>query len=148
MMNNRPWVEIAEYVSIAASVVGSVVSVVSGQLIYAVLPLSISLVLNVVNRRRIEQLSRQSSATAIAQKQQLKSAIATMAQEARILVTAVEQLHQQQSNLNQSLSPIQAQLDALTEQFKKRPELEQIKGLTAVITALQHYLDRLPKPDK
>lgn len=47
--------EIVEYVSIAGSVVGWAVAIATGQFIYAAVPLSISLLLNLLNRLRLEQ---------------------------------------------------------------------------------------------
>ncbi|MBC7824486.1 MAG: hypothetical protein H7126_11555, partial [Candidatus Parcubacteria bacterium] len=46
---------VVEYTSTAASVVGVVISALSQQAIYAAAPLSLSLCLNLVNRRRFEQ---------------------------------------------------------------------------------------------
>jgi uncharacterized coiled-coil protein SlyX len=45
---------------------------------------------------------------------------------------------------NRCVDAMQAQLDSLTEQFRTRPELEQIDSLSAVIVALKQSLDRLP----
>lgn len=54
MNNRRNWLEIFEYISIAGSIVGSVVAVISQQMIYAATPISLSLVLNLLNRKRWE----------------------------------------------------------------------------------------------
>lgn len=54
MQNHRRWLEIVEYLSIAGSIVGSVVAVAYQQILYAATPLSLSLLLNLVNRRRID----------------------------------------------------------------------------------------------
>jgi len=54
---------LAEYVSLAAAVVGSAASVASQQMVYASAPLSLSLVLSLLNRRReTHELSQSSEA--------------------------------------------------------------------------------------
>ena len=58
---------VVEYTSTAASVVGVVISALSQQAIYAAAPLSLSLCLNLVNRRRFEQQAEQRFNGAIAQ---------------------------------------------------------------------------------
>ncbi len=67
MKNKRNWLEVVEYVSIAGSIVGSVVAVISQQVIYAATPVSLSLVLNLINRQRWENGSRQGGADDIIQ---------------------------------------------------------------------------------
>lgn len=73
MTNQRSWIEIAEYISLAGSIVGSVVAVVSKQLIYAATPVSLSLLLNLVNRQRWEYLNRQNTARNLTQVERLFS---------------------------------------------------------------------------
>ncbi|MBW4679086.1 MAG: tetratricopeptide repeat protein [Microcoleus vaginatus WJT46-NPBG5] len=51
------WLEIAEYITIAGSIAGSAVAVLSQQLVYAAAPVSASLLLNLLNRRRLEELA-------------------------------------------------------------------------------------------
>ena len=66
-MKHLPWLEHAEYVSLFGAGVGAVASVVSQQIIYTAAPLSCLLLLNLVNRRRFEQLTQQQTTTAISQ---------------------------------------------------------------------------------
>jgi chromosome segregation ATPase len=132
-------------------------------MIYGLAPVSLSLLLNLINRRRLEQLCQQSSSDST-QLQQLRSAIdsvsaanAKLEQDVQNLVqihqltsvvSSVEQLSQQHNGLRLSLVPLQSRLDDLIEQFNKRPELEQIESLTAVITALKQCIDNLPQPER
>lgn len=74
MSNSHSWLQIAEYVFIAGSVVGSVVAVVSGQVIYALVPVCVSLLLNAINRRRFEQQTRRRTKVAISRMHQQLSA--------------------------------------------------------------------------
>ncbi len=64
------WLEIAEYVSLAGSVVGSAVAVASQQVVYAAAPVSAALLLNVANRRRLEQQAEQNRPGEVVQVQQ------------------------------------------------------------------------------
>lgn len=163
MSNNRNGLGIIEYVCVAGSVLGSAIAVITQQMIYGLAPVSLSLLLNLINRRRLEQLCQQSTADST-QLQQLRSAIDSVSaanakleqdvqnlvpiQQLTSVVSSVEQLNQQQNGLRLSLVPLQSRLDDLIEQFNKRPELEQIESLTAVITALKKCIDNLPQPER
>ncbi|MEB3336381.1 MAG: tetratricopeptide repeat protein, partial [Leptolyngbyaceae bacterium] len=54
-MNNRRWLNLAEYVSLFGSGVGSVLSIVSQQVAFASAPISFCLLMSVLNRRQLEQ---------------------------------------------------------------------------------------------
>ena len=163
MSNNRSWLEIAEYISVGSSVIGSAIAAVSEQAIYGLAPVSLSLFLNLINRRQLEQLSQHNPA-ATAQVQQLRSAVNSLSvantklkqdlqnllpnQELTSIISTVENLHQQHNSLRTSLVTIQSRLEDLISQFNKRPELEQIESLAVVITALKQSLDILPQPER
>jgi uncharacterized coiled-coil DUF342 family protein len=163
MSNNRRWLDIAEYVSIGSAVVGSAIAFVSQQAIYGLAPVSLSLVLNVINRRQLEQRYQQNSAVST-QVQQLRSAINSLnaantnlkkdvqnlvpSQELTSIISTVEELKERQNGLRLSLVPLQSRVDDLIEQFNKRPELEQIESLVIVITALRQCIDELPQPER
>lgn len=52
-MTKLRWLEILEYLSVAGSVAGSVAAIATQQIVYAATPLSLSVVLNLANRRRL-----------------------------------------------------------------------------------------------
>jgi hypothetical protein len=58
-LKQRHWLELAEYVSLISSAVGSGVVALSGQAFYGVAPLTLALSLNVANRYRLEQQTHQ-----------------------------------------------------------------------------------------
>lgn len=163
MSNNRSWLGIAECMFVAGSVIGSTVAFVSHQAIYGLAPVSVSLVLNLINRRQLEQLNQQST-SASTQVQQLKSAMNSLSaanakvkqdvqnlpgrEELTSIASTVEELKQQQKGLRHSFVPLQSRLEDLIEQFNKRPELEQIESLAAVIIALKQCIDGLPQPER
>lgn len=152
MSNNRRCVEIAEYVSIAGSVLGSAIALVSQQAIYGLAPVSVSLSLNLINRRRLEQQSQQLrntinslSAANAKVKQDVQNFVPR--EEIAAIVSIVEGLNQQQKGLRLSLVPLQSRLDDLIQQFNHRPELEEIESLVVVIAALKQCIDGLPQPE-
>lgn len=161
MANNRSWLRLAEYVSLAGAGLGSIVAVVSQQAIYGLAPVSLSLLLNLINRHRLEQLIQQRHPSSD-QIEQLQSAIASLSlvnpqsdqnalnlvsrEELTSIVSQVEALNERQNGLRLSLIPLQSQIDDLIQQFNQRPELEQIESLALVITALKQCIDELPQP--
>lgn len=66
-MKNRNWLDIAEYLMLFGSGVGSVASAASQQVLYSAAPLSFLMVLNLANRRRLQQRIEQDIPPAIAQ---------------------------------------------------------------------------------
>jgi uncharacterized phage infection (PIP) family protein YhgE len=152
MSNNRRSVEIAEYVSIVGSVLGAAIALVSQQAIYGLAPVCVSLSLNLINRRRLEQQSQQLrntinslSAANTKVKQDVQNFVPR--EEIAAIVSIVEGLNEQQKGLRLSIVPLQSRLDDLIQQFNHRPELEQIEGLATVIAALKQCIDGLPQPE-
>lgn len=160
MSNRRHWLEVAEAISVAASFVGLAMAMLFQQAIYGLAPVSLSLLLSLINRRRLAQQMEQQTADTTQVKQikrainALNAANAQLKQEVQNLVpnpelaSRVEELNQVQQGLRLSLVPMQSQLDDLGAQFKKRPELEQIESLAVVISALKQSLDQLPQPTR
>ncbi|MEQ8999676.1 MAG: hypothetical protein RID53_24595 [Coleofasciculus sp. B1-GNL1-01] len=157
------WLFIAESVAIAASFVGAIVAVISEQIIYGLAPLAISLLLNLINRRRVVQLLRrkindrtqidnlsrdiQALRTDVAQLKQPDSNQMSR-EELSAVVSTVEAINEKQKALRGSLAPLQSKLDELNQKFRQRPELEQIETLAGIIVALKQTIDQLPQPDR
>jgi WD40 repeat protein len=55
MSNSLHWLDLSEYLAIAAAVVGAIAAAASSTWIYAVVPILISLILNAINRWRMNQ---------------------------------------------------------------------------------------------
>lgn len=77
-MNNRRLLEIAEYVSLISSVAGSFAAMAFGQVLYATAPLSLSILLNLVNRYRYEQQGQSTNAAMTELQQQLSADIQSL----------------------------------------------------------------------
>lgn len=138
-VNNLDWPEIAEYLALSGAVIGSIVAVASQQILYAAVPVSLSLLLNLFNRHRWEQLTRARLTAAITQLDQklfsikalverrvddLRMDIAQLNQEAQKIQAGQEvenlgaamlKLQQQIVALEQSLEVMSVQLEELTQ---------------------------------
>lgn len=152
------WLDIAEYVSLAGSVVGAAVAVTSQQVIYAAAPMSAALLLNVANRRRLEQQAEQNRSDVFIQlQQQLSKEIESLracvqglpSQEQFVLLQEAIQSERQRlqqlenSNLvaiEQDILRIQEQYAALRESILKKEsqeEKETVKLLTEKLAQLE-----------
>ncbi|MGJ3248069.1 MAG: tetratricopeptide repeat protein [Elainellaceae cyanobacterium] len=58
-MKNRRWSEYLEYASLVGLGVGSVATVLSKQVLYTSAPLSVAVLMNLINRRRLEAMTEQ-----------------------------------------------------------------------------------------
>ncbi|MDQ2097087.1 MAG: hypothetical protein QQW96_05505 [Tychonema bourrellyi B0820] len=164
--------EIAELVFLAASGVGLAASLVFQQSIYAQVPIAISLLLNFVNRQKLQQqlkmstdstfdrLNQQTTTTtsAIDQLQiavkALNQALPQTAHEnlntqpgenVHSLISAVENMRQRLIILEKTLKMIQSEIELTSRQFKQRPELQQVETLTTIILDLQQFINELPQ---
>lgn len=162
MSNSRSGLVFLEYICVAGSI-GSAIALLFKEAIFglALAPVSLSLVLNLINRKGLEELSGQ-SADVSAEVQQLKGEVSSLSVESEkfrqdvqnlaprqelISVTSmVEQLNQQHEGLRLSLVPLQSRLDDVIQEYNNRSELQQIESLTTVITALKKSIDQLPPP--
>ena len=138
-MNYRRWLEIAEYVSLFCSVVGSVVAVVSGQIIYACAPLSLSISLNLINRYRLQQQTQQ-------RQQRISKQLQSLRQQIKSISTDIAQLQNQYTRLEQSLASVKhdlalvvkeaAQNDNLLELYVDNADDEDDEDLDALLDTL------------
>ncbi|HEY9693937.1 MAG TPA: hypothetical protein V6D15_17175 [Oculatellaceae cyanobacterium] len=105
MLELSRWLQFAEILSIAASVVGAFVAVTLGHILYATVPIAISLLLNLVNRYYLEQRNRK----------RLKVAINRINQELSAHIQALEQKNLETRNL--IFQQIQAEIYAFKSEM-------------------------------
>lgn len=160
MSSSRSWLGTLETISVVGAVIASPIALFYNQAILALAPVSASLVLNLINRRRLEAFLDQ-NADVTTEVQQLRRDVTLLGttnekvtqdiqnlmprQELTSHVDRIEELHQQQEGLRLSLVPLQSRLDDLIQEFNRRPELEEIESLTIVIEALKQSIDQLPQ---
>jgi len=168
----RHWLEVLEYIALAASVLGWVFALLFHQNDYAIFPLVIALLLNFINRSQLEQKTQGKITASLNQIErekdamdqlivQLKTAIASLTeankqlsfnpeqledpQMLKAVMLELNKLEQRQQVLEKSMELLQTEINATTKQFKQRPELEQINNLTSVILDLQQFINQLPQ---
>jgi predicted nucleic acid-binding Zn-ribbon protein len=168
----RHWLEVLEYIALAASVLGWVFALVFHQNDYGIFPLIIALLLNFINRSQLEQKTQGKITASMNQIErekdamdqlifQLKTAIASLTeankhlnfnpeqlddpQMLKAVMLELNKLQQRQEVLEKSIELIKTEIDLTTKQFKQRPELEQINNLTSVILDLQQFINQLPQ---
>lgn len=132
-MNKRSWLEIAEYASLASFVAGSIAALASQQVIYAAVPLILALSLNLVNRHREGQQTRQYISSTVANVHQV---VQSLHQQVQALPSEPIDL----SPITQSLSELTQKTETLTRQFNARPET---RAIAQVQAELQTKIDQL-----
>ena len=167
MFKHPRGLEIAEYISLAAAVTGTILATVFQEFTYALWPICFAILLNTIDRRyglnqdwhsrrTIAQLEEKIATLALKNiaSDQLQSpeqfnpiSQAESMKAIASLIEAVQKLRSQQQQLHGAIKQIKDQLNTLSQQFKDRPELEQIESLTLVIVALQQLIDDFRKVD-
>ncbi len=169
MLHHLRLSEILEYIFLAASTVGIFASYLwEKPIIYPVGFVLISLLINLFNRRKLAAQTQaikfdhtrkldeyQQSISQIIS--QLKDSINSFESTAQTLGNnqgegKVKSLMETMKNLSnrldiqeQTIKLLQAELDLASQQFKQRPELQQINDLTSVIIDLQQFINKLPE---
>jgi Flp pilus assembly protein TadD/archaellum component FlaC len=85
-VKNHRWLNVAEYLMLAGSGVGTVATAASQQALFAVAPLSALFVLNLLNHRRIEQAAQETTEIAVSQlDQKVATTLTTLQQQVQAL---------------------------------------------------------------
>ena len=161
--------EIAEYAFIFASSVGFLVNYLWEQpIIYPLGFVLISLLINIFNRRNLgAQIQRikfdttgkidkyQDSISQIISELQnninsLKSTTKALEinqgeEKLKPLLETIKSLSNRLDIQEKTMRLLQAELNLFSQQFKQRPELQQINDLTSVIIDLQQFINKLPE---
>ena len=171
MLKNLNLLEFAEYFFLAATVGCTIATLFGEPVYYSLVPVSIALVLGAINRFRLEKQSQISKADLAAKidsdREMLTQLIANLetaidsfnfpeSQESnnsnfsnkeniKNLITAIESLSNRLNIQEQTIKMLQTELELVSQQFKRRPELEQINNLTSIIVDLQQFINELPQ---
>ncbi|NJR48641.1 MAG: hypothetical protein HC780_02880 [Leptolyngbyaceae cyanobacterium CSU_1_3] len=154
---------VIEYTSAVASVVGAIASALSQQVVYVAAPMSLSLCLNLVNRRRFEQQTEQRFNGTIAQidqrllnldQQVLEQSTQTTQSLTERITHLSEQLitsKQSQNETASDFSELRSQLSQLQERFTTTQQAQnatstdlgqlqtRLSQLNAQLTAIQQH---------
>ncbi|MCT7957782.1 hypothetical protein [Laspinema palackyanum] len=138
------WLEITESVALAGSVLGTIAVAGTQQILYAAVPLTVSVSLNLVNRQRLYQLNQRRSEEAIAQ---VYDSLQPLNQRFDRLESSKQQANSQteerirqfQESLRDELFEAIAQVE---ESFPAIPELPNLDPMIARINALESQLEQ------
>lgn len=140
---------LAKHLSIVASIVGGAISAVSGQIAYAAVPFSVSLVLmNDTNRRQwqlVEHIEQNHQVVVADIQRHLKEVENQLGQ----LNTAISQLNEQpQKYLTKThLTPIVGEIHQIQQKLRVM-ELSELKSLSQQVQEQQQHIDALDASSK
>lgn len=143
-MTKPHWLEITESVALAGSVLGTIAVAGTQQVLYAAVPLTVSVSLNLANRQRLYQLNQQRSEAAIAQ---VYDSLQPLNQRFDRLESSKQQANSQtaeritelQESLRDELFEAIAQVE---ESFPAIPEVPNLEPMIARINALESQLEQ------
>ncbi|NEQ71984.1 MAG: hypothetical protein F6K23_02185 [Okeania sp. SIO2C9] len=169
MFYHRSLLEIAEYIFITASVVGIFANYIFDKpIIYAVGCVLISLLINLANRHKLAAQIQVIKFDTTGKLEQYQESISQMISQLQNSIAFFEStaknLEEDRENLKikplletmkslsnrfniqeQTIKLLQTELEMISQQFKQRPELQQINDLTSVIIDLQQFINKLPE---
>ncbi|AFY82176.1 WD40 repeat domain-containing protein [Oscillatoria acuminata] len=143
-MTKPHWLEITESVALAGSVLGTIAVAGTQQVLYAAVPLTVSVSLNLVNRQRLYQLNQRRSEEAVAQ---VYDSLQPLNQRFDRLESSKQQANSQteerirelQESLRDELFEAIAQVE---ESFPVIPEVPTLEPIIARINALESQLEQ------
>ncbi len=143
-MTKPHWLEITESVALAGSVLGTIAVAGSQHILYAAVPLTVSVSLNLVNRQRLYHLNQQRTEGAIAQVyhslQPLNQRFDRLeSSKQEVNWQTQERINDLQVSLRDELFEAIAQVE---ESFPAIPELPNLEPITARINALESQLEQ------
>ncbi|HEY9838246.1 MAG TPA: hypothetical protein V6D27_15250 [Vampirovibrionales bacterium] len=136
-LNSYSWQTWVEGTCVAGSAVGTVVAAISGQVVYAAVPLTLALSLNLSNRVRSQQQTVQETTSAIADVRQMVDALqTTICQQPPVEKVNLHPLHQAIS-----------QLQTITQRLQKTAVREDDwETVNVRLLLMQEQLDQLSTP--
>ncbi|AFY82120.1 hypothetical protein [Oscillatoria acuminata] len=133
-LNSYPWQTWVEGTCVAGSAVGTVVAAISGQVVYAAVPLTLALSLNLSNRMRSQQETAQQTTSAIADVRQMVETLHT---------TIRQQPPVEKVNLHPMHEAI-SQLQTITQRLQKTAVREDDwETVNVRLLLMQEQLDQL-----
>jgi tetratricopeptide (TPR) repeat protein len=115
-VKNRNWLDLAEYATLVGTGVGAIATILTKQILYTATPLSLFLLLSLVNRRRVEQLTQQKATMAISRVDQRLSINLKQLQQQTRTLPSFEDLAALRQNVLQNSHDAIARLQHETSQ--------------------------------
>lgn len=138
MKKNKNWLNIAEYVLLIGSGVGSVATIVSQQIAFTAAPMSALFLLNLVNRRRIEESGLENTATSVSHlDRKLSGDISSLQQQVQVLPNYLDLASLRKTLTRQqqeALEPVSREIAQLKQELSKpewrllRQEVAHLQG--------------------
>lgn len=146
-----------EYLALIGSVAGTVAVIAGKSVALAATPLSLAILINFANRRRIDQLSLQNSRAARVQMQELSEQLQSFQQEVRNLPVGdalaagsgaeLQSLQASLGHLQHQYDGFQSTINSVTERLQQAPSGEALfsleNSISALSTSLRSYDGRL-----
>lgn len=149
LMRSPNQLEVAEYLCWLSAVIGTLVAAVSSRIVFAGVPLSLSLLLNLINRRRLEVMLDHRAMTAVMQLQD------QVAQEFELLYSSLPESGKGSSTSSRGISPHPLNLSAGVSDQTSPGVTEQLHQLQGQYDRLQmtlaetiDYLNHSPVPQR
>jgi tetratricopeptide (TPR) repeat protein len=151
------WLNVAEYLLLVGSGVGSLAAIASQQVLFTAAPMSVLFLLNLINRQRIEESAQETTATSVSHlDHKLSHDITSMQQQVQALPNFMDLavLRKAVTTQNQeALTPLAQEIEQLKQEMAKpewgslRQDIHQLQGqyagLTDSVSSLTGYLNRL-----
>ena len=156
-LNQLHWLEIVEYLTIVIALIGLAIALASAQLWYVLVPLSIALVLNALNRFRSEQRNRRRIAAASKQlEHKFSEEIKVLAEKLANQVAQTEAVipesvipqqmdSQEMASLQDNLAKLQQSLNNVIAYLKNNVLVERVEQLEQVLTQLKVEINRVSR---
>lgn len=117
--NNKNWLNLLENITVASSLGGTLVAIITEQIVFASVPLSLSVALNLINRRRLLELNNQKNqiviASLIAENQVFKEQINSL----QLTTEKYDVVGQDFTDIANKIAAKQDKLEELFHNFKK-----------------------------
>jgi len=147
-VKKQNWLNITEYLFLVGSGVGAIASVVSQQILFTAAPVSFLFLLNLVNRRRLEESTQAQTLTSVAHlDQKLSGDISSLQQQVQALPNFLDLASLRKALLAQvqdSVSPLTQEMAQLKQEVNK-PEWkllrQELKDLQTQYTTLAESLN-------
>lgn len=145
-MKKNPWLEVLENLSLLGSGVGAVASILLNQASFAVAPLSLALVLGVLNRNRHEQVNQEDVDAVLAELDQRLSLKVSILDQQVSMLPEPETIERLKNGLllnNRELANyLSNELVVLQDEFQQQLEKIEKQGLESVRQELQQVSEK------